>query len=118
MLKQTNHIVPKEQFDSVVQMIKQTRNQILYTANATLIELYWQVGAYLSEKIELSQWGEGIVKQLAEYIAHNYPDIKGFSDKNLWRMKQFYETYRNADKKISPLVRETISRLISHRVIN
>ncbi|MBQ7997165.1 MAG: hypothetical protein IJ249_05800 [Paludibacteraceae bacterium] len=37
------------------------------------------------------------------------PELKGFSAQNLWRMKQFYETYRNADKKLSPLVREATS---------
>ena len=36
-------------------------------------------------------------------------DVKGFSDKNLWRMKQFYETYCDAEAKISPLVREIAS---------
>lgn len=36
----------------------------------------------------------------------NFPDIKGFSDKNLWRMKQFYETYAEDAEKLSPLVRE------------
>ena len=43
--------------------------------------------------------------ELAKYIQQNEPDIKGFSDKNLWRMKQFYETYKDFPK-LSPLVRE------------
>ena len=105
MNKQSN-IVPTEQFDAVVQLIQQARTRIIRTANITLIELYWQVGAYLSEKIASSQWGDSVVPQLAEYIAHNYPEIKGFSDKNLWRMKQFYETYCHADEKLSTLLRE------------
>jgi hypothetical protein len=42
-----------------------------------------------------------VVKQLAEYIEKNSPDVKGFSDKNLWRMKQFYETYCDSDEKLS-----------------
>lgn len=50
--------------------------------------------------------GDGVVNQLAQYIATTIPVIKGFSDKNLWRMKQFYETYHNADEKLSPVVRE------------
>lgn len=43
--------------------------------------------------------------ELAEFIQKNEPEIKGFSDKNLWRMKQFYETYKD-NPKLSPLVRE------------
>ena len=68
--------------------------------------LYWQLGEYLSGKIESAQCGEGVVTQLAEYIARTSPELKGFSDKNLWRMKQFYETYRDADPKLSALLRE------------
>ena len=40
-----------------------------------------------------------------EYI-RKAPELKGFSAQNLWRMKQFYKTYRNADEKLPPLVRE------------
>lgn len=94
------------QFSEVVNLIRQTRTEVISLANKALIDLYWKVGAYISYKIETSEWGEGVVKQLAEHIAKTCPDIKGFSDKNLWRMKRFYETYSNADEKLSPLVRQ------------
>ncbi|MFG6386307.1 MAG: hypothetical protein K1V80_07560 [Muribaculaceae bacterium] len=53
-----------------------------------------------------SNWGDGIISQLADYIATNTEDAKGYSDKNLWRMKQFYETYRDADTNLSALLRQ------------
>lgn len=53
-----------------------------------------------------SQWGDGVIRQLADYIAANTEDSRGYSDKNLWRMKQFYETYRGADEKLSSLMRQ------------
>jgi predicted nuclease of restriction endonuclease-like (RecB) superfamily len=46
-----------------------------------------------------------VVKELANFIQTHEPEIKGFSDKNIWRMKQFYETYKDFPK-LSPLVRE------------
>ncbi|GEN77747.1 hypothetical protein CHA01nite_34870 [Chryseobacterium hagamense] len=49
--------------------------------------------------------GQSIVKELSEFIITTEPEIKGLSDKNLWRMKQFYETYKDFPK-LSPLVRE------------
>ena len=61
--------------------------------NAELVNLYWQVGAYISKKVASADWGRGIVTELAEYISTTEISVKGFSDKNLWRMKQFYETY-------------------------
>ena len=94
------------QFAEVVSMIQQTKASVISAANTALIDLYWKVGKYISDKIAISEWGDGVVKQLAEYIEKNSPDVKGFSDKILWRMKQFYETYRNADEKLSPLLRE------------
>ena len=53
---------------------------------------------YISNKIAVSEWGDGVVKQLADYIERTSLEAKGFSDKNLWRMKQFYETYNGADE--------------------
>lgn len=99
--------LPTSQFDEVVRMITDTRNKVFRVANTALIEMYWQVGSYISAKIERSEWGDAVVCQLANYIAKTVPDVKGFSDKNLWRMKQFYETYRDAGEKISPLLRKT-----------
>ena len=87
-------------------MILRTRSEVVRLANASLIDLYWRVGQYISDKIAVSEWGDGVVKQLAEYIERTAPEAKGFSDKNLWRMKQFYETYKSADEKLSPLVRQ------------
>jgi predicted nuclease of restriction endonuclease-like (RecB) superfamily len=46
-----------------------------------------------------------VVTELANFIQTHEPEIKGFSDKNIWRMKQFYETYKDFPK-LSPLVRE------------
>ena len=94
------------QFADVVEMIRNTRSQVLRMANAALIDLYWKVGQYLSAKIASAEWGDGVVKQLAEHIEKNCPDIKGFSDKNLWRMKQFYEAYAGENENLSPLVRQ------------
>lgn len=96
----------KEQFAEVVSMILRTRSEVVRLANASLIDLYWRVGQYISDKIAVSEWGDGVVKQLADYIEKTAPEAKGFSDKNLWRMKQFYETYKSADEKLSPLVRQ------------
>ncbi len=55
--------------------------------------------------MELSAWGQSVVKELADYLSTTEPNLKGFSDKNLWRMKQFYETYKD-HPKLSTLLRE------------
>ncbi|WKJ89939.1 PDDEXK nuclease domain-containing protein [Methylomonas montana] len=92
-------------FSEVLQHIQQARHKIFSQANTALIDLYWQIGLTISHKVQSEAWGKGVVTELAHYIAHNAPDVKGFSDKNLWRMKQFYETYQ-ADEKLASLARE------------
>jgi predicted nuclease of restriction endonuclease-like (RecB) superfamily len=92
-------------FSEVLQHIQQARHKIFSQANTALIDLYWQIGRTISHKVQSEAWGKGVVTELAHYIAHNAPDVKGFSDKNLWRMKQFYETYQ-ADEKLASLARE------------
>ena len=87
-------------------MIQRSRSEVIRLANTTLIDLYWRIGQYISDKIAVSEWGDGVVKQLAEYIEKSSPGTKGFSDKNLWRMKQFYETYKGANEKLSTLLRQ------------
>lgn len=95
----------KDQFSDIIQIIKNARNNAIKVVNSELISLYWNVGAYISQKIEVSEWGQSVVKELSEFIIKTEPEIRGFSDKNLWRMKQFYETYKDSPK-LSPMVRE------------
>lgn len=71
--------------------------------NTRLIELYWQMGAFISRKLEQAEWGDAVVVQLADHLARVQPGLRGFTSRNLFRMRQFYETYRN-DEKVSALL--------------
>lgn len=88
----------EEQFKEVVQLIKKFQNKALRTINKELITLYRQIGEYISKKVKASGWGKGVVQKLAEFIEETEPELKGFTSRNLWRMKQFYETYKNYPK--------------------
>lgn len=92
-------------FTEVVQMIASARQRAFQAVSTTLIDLYWQVGEYISCKIETEDWGKSTVQELAAYIQFRQPGIRGFSPQNLWRMRQFYEAYRG-EPKLSTLLRE------------
>ena len=94
----------EEQFVEVLNQIQTAKQQAFQQVNETLVQLYWNIGKYISEQIEEAHWGKGVVLELANYIQTNAPDLKGFSDKNLWRMKQFYEVYGD-NQKLSTLWR-------------
>ena len=54
-MKDKTDIVSTQQFDEVIRLIQHTRSEIFRSANSQLIELYWQLGAYMSNKIESAQ---------------------------------------------------------------
>ncbi|HVC97828.1 MAG TPA: PDDEXK nuclease domain-containing protein [Pirellulales bacterium] len=95
--------LPSTDFDEVVALIEAARTRAFAAVNRELVGLYWQVGEYISRKLDSAAWGEGVVQQLADYIARSHPDVKGFTRRNLFRMRQFYETY-DGDEKVSALL--------------
>jgi predicted nuclease of restriction endonuclease-like (RecB) superfamily len=94
----------QEHFNYITELIAQAKQRAFQAANQELVDLYWSIGEYLYQQVQSNSWGMSIVKELSVYIQRREPNIKGFSPQNLWRMKQFFETYRNYPL-LSPLVR-------------
>ncbi len=94
-------------FTEILSLIRSGQNRLAYQANTILIETYWSVGEYLSRKVSAEKWGKGVVKTLAEWLAGQGVDAKGFSLSNMWRMKQFYEQFSQNEKLV------TLSRELS-----
>lgn len=90
-------------FDEVLALIEAAKRRAYQAVNTELVGLYWQVGEHISRKLESAEWGDGVVAELAATIAQEHPGMRGFTQRNLFRMRQFFEAYR-ADKKVSPLV--------------
>ncbi|MDP3358421.1 MAG: DUF1016 N-terminal domain-containing protein [Lutibacter sp.] len=95
----------QKQFEDIITLIKESRINAFKAVNKELIGLYWAIGEYIYKRLESAEWGESVVKELAGYLQRTEPALKGFSDKNLWRMKQFFEAY-SAFPKLSTLSRE------------
>ena len=91
-------------FDPVVQMIKRAQQNAALAVNTQLIGLYWHVGAFISHKLERAEWGDAVVEQLANHIATTQPVLRGFTRRNLFRMRQFYETYKEDENLVSALL--------------
>lgn len=83
-------------FADIARLIDAARQRAVQAVNTTLIELYWQVGERISRKIAQAEWGDGVVDQLARYLAQSQPGLRGFTRRNLFRMRQFYEAYPDA----------------------
>jgi predicted nuclease of restriction endonuclease-like (RecB) superfamily len=83
------------QFTEVIQLINQARGRAIKAVNKELVSLYWNIGGYISNRIENGGWGQSVVTKLAEYIEKDHPDLKGFTARNLWRMRQLFDTYKD-----------------------
>jgi predicted nuclease of restriction endonuclease-like (RecB) superfamily len=92
-----------EAFSEIVGLIAASRERALQAVNTALIELYWKIGETISRKIEAAEWGDAVVDRLAQFIATTEPGMRGFTRRNLFRMKRFYETYRE-NAIVTPLV--------------
>jgi hypothetical protein len=83
-------------FDVVMELIDAARTRAVAAVNTTLIELYWSIGEFIQRKIADDGWGKGTVEALAEHIRRKQSNVRGYSASNLWRMTQFFETYRTS----------------------
>ena len=92
-------------FSEIISMIETRRNNAYKKVNEELISLYWDFGKYISEKVNDSNWGDKIVNKLVDFMKREYPTMKGFTRPGIYRMKQFYETYKD-NEIVSTLLRQ------------
>lgn len=95
----------QEQFSHITTLISKAKENAFHAVNKELVTLYWHIGEYVSLQVEKKAWGKSVVKELSLFIQRSEPNIVGFSPQNIWRMKQFFETYKDFPK-LSTLSRE------------
>ncbi len=81
-------------FAEVIALIETARARGYQAVNTELVEHYWELGEYISRKIASAEWGDGVVDDLAADLARRYPGARGYTRRNLFRMRQFFEAYR------------------------
>ena len=101
-----NEIVGYEPLvDDLKELIHKKQYQVLKLINSETINLYWEIGEEIYRQQEENGWGKSIVQVLSTELQKEFPGAKGYSAANLWRMRNFYLTYRDSEK-LAPLVRE------------
>lgn len=77
----------------IKQRIQSAQMRAAFAANAELIRLYWQVGSLLDKRQAREGWGAAVIPRLASDLANELPEVKGFSERNIRLMLQFYRAY-------------------------
>jgi len=95
----------QKQFSFITQLIAEAKQKAYHAVNKELVTLYWQIGEYVSKQVKIEGWGKSVVKDLSEFILKHEPNVVGFTSQNIWRMKQYYETYKDFPK-LATLSRE------------
>ena len=90
-------------FNKIIEFIESRKNNAYKKINEELILLYLDVGKYLYELQQDSNYGDKITTKAANFMKNNYPNIKGFTKRNIERMIQFYKIYKD-DEIATPLV--------------
>jgi len=85
------------QFEELRGIIETSRNLTYKFVNEQLLNTYWIVGCYISNKLKTAEWGNKIVDNFSEYFQIHCPDIRGYGRSSLYNMIKFYDTYSSAE---------------------
>lgn len=90
-------------FQNIHTIIQRGKTRALAAATAHALDSYWTVGAYLSRELSEKAYGKNVVNQLAEWLQSCETGLKGFDRRSLYRMRDFFELWSDADWSIAGL---------------
>jgi predicted nuclease of restriction endonuclease-like (RecB) superfamily len=103
------HLLPTDYatwLETVKTTIRASQIKAALTVNSELIQLYWQLGKDMDDKIQNALWGEGFIKNMAIDLKAAFPNLTGFSRDNLYFMLRFYRFYHDAKPIVEQLVQQ------------
>jgi predicted nuclease of restriction endonuclease-like (RecB) superfamily len=87
----THNVEYKKWITDLRAKLKQAQLKAAVTVNQQLLMFYWDLGTDIIEKQKITAWGEGLLKQLSRDLMSEFPDMKGFSERNLRLIRQWVQ---------------------------
>lgn len=81
----------KELIHSLKEHVRLSQQQAVLSVNTRMLFLYWEIGKFINYQKEKLGWGASVIKQISNDLSIEFPEIKGFSQRNLVYMSQFSE---------------------------
>ena len=94
-----NFLQHREEFETVYDIITTHKIRATNVMHNESLNMLWEVGAYVFYRLKKAEWGDGVVRMLAEYIHTRSPKAKGWSYRTIYKMVQFYEVYSSESFK-------------------
>jgi len=83
--------------------IKQAQIKAAIKVNEELLRLYWDMAKMIVQKQKESKWGDGIIKQISSDLKQEFPNLKGFSERNLKYIKQWYIFWSKGQQPVAQI---------------
>ncbi|MCQ2375680.1 MAG: DUF1016 N-terminal domain-containing protein, partial [Salinivirgaceae bacterium] len=87
----SNTIQLEKEFAYVDLLITAHTNTAIAKVNAEALQTYWEVGAYISNRLKNAQWGDHVVSELADYLKRHNPKRRGYGKRSLYNMVKLYD---------------------------
>ena len=87
----------EKEFEQIAAFIRARRNGAIGFLNYAAVSTYWTVGAYISARVKSKTWGMGSVLALCDYLKTRHPKIRGFGQRQIYNMVEFYDTFSSAE---------------------
>lgn len=85
----------KNEFDAIYGIINAHKKRAMKAVHNEALNMVWEVGAFVSNKLKQAAWGDNVVRMLADYIRTKNPQTKVWGYRTIYKMVQFYDTYSN-----------------------
>lgn len=100
-------------------------NAAIAKVNAEALQTYWEVGAYISDRLKNAQWGDHVVSELADYLKRHNPKRRGYGKRSLYNMVKLYDTYSTEQfgqtieqLKLSEFVQSQIAQIEADAIVH
>ncbi|MDR3243667.1 MAG: PDDEXK nuclease domain-containing protein [Elusimicrobiota bacterium] len=92
-----------DDWTEIIRLIENARSNVIEKVNTELVMLYYRIGEFLSKKSAEHSYGDEYIDGIVSKISTRFPNMRGFTRRGLYRMKQFYEIYKD-DEIVSTLL--------------
>ena len=91
----TEFILYKDLLGDIKNRVRQGQIKAHFSVNAEMLATYWDIGKMIHERQQQEGWGKGVIPRLAIDLKNELSEVKGFSERNIRFMVQFYTEYQS-----------------------